>query len=108
MPTFVHFPAFIQAENNKPQIIEEHIGRANMDTAAVSVARMRSPGGWEEPGQTPELDEYTVVLRGTLRVRSRTETIDVGAGQAVISHRGEWVQRSLSCPFRFNRSLSDR
>jgi len=71
--------------------IEEYIGRANTDTAAVSIARMRSPSGWEEPGQTPEFDEYTVALRGTLRVRSRTETIDVRAGQAVIGHRGEWI-----------------
>ena len=67
-------------------------------TESVSVARMRSPGGWEEPGQTPEFDEYTVVLRGMLRVATRTETFDVRAGQAVITRRGEWVQYSTPEP----------
>jgi mannose-6-phosphate isomerase-like protein (cupin superfamily) len=75
-------------------VIEEYIGRANSETDALSIARMTSPGGWEEPGQTPEFDEYTVVLRGLLRVKTRTETIDVAAGQAIITHREEWVQYS--------------
>ena len=94
MPTFIHAPSVIQAAGNKPKLIEEYIGRANSDTTAVSIARMTSPGGWEEPGQTPEFDEYTLVLRGLLRVKTRTETIDVSEGQAIITHRGEWVQYS--------------
>ena len=69
----------------------------NSGTESVSVARMRSPGGWEEPGQTPEFDEYTVVLSGTLRVKTKTEVLDVSAGQAVITRAGEWVQ--YSTPF---------
>jgi mannose-6-phosphate isomerase-like protein (cupin superfamily) len=94
MPTFIHAPSIIKAAGNKPKVIEEYIGRVNSDTAALSIARMTSPGGWEEPGQAPEFDEYTVVLRGLLRVKTRTETIDVPAGQAIITHRGEWVQYS--------------
>ena len=94
MPKLIHAPSIIQAAGNKPKTIEEYVGRANTDTAAVSIARMRSPGGWEEPGQTPEFDEYTVVLRGMLRLKTKTETVDVRAGQAIISQRGEWVQYS--------------
>ncbi|MBP1606051.1 MAG: mannose-6-phosphate isomerase, partial [Acidobacteria bacterium] len=74
--------------------IEEFVGRVNSDTSAVSVARMTSPAGWVEPGQTPEFDEYTLVLRGLLRVTTRSGVVDVRAGQAVIAHRGEWVQYS--------------
>ena len=84
----------IEAAGNKPKRIEEFIGRVNSKTAGVSVARMKSPGGWVEPGQTPEFDEYTVVLRGSLRVTTRDGVIDVGAGEAVIAHKGEWVQYS--------------
>jgi mannose-6-phosphate isomerase-like protein (cupin superfamily) len=94
MPEFIQAPSIIQAAGNKPKVIEEYVGGVNTDTSAVSVARMRSPGGWVEPGQTPEFDEYTVVLRGMLRVRTETETIDVREGQAIISRRGEWVQYS--------------
>ena len=94
MPTLVHTPTIIEAAGNKPKIIEEYVGRVNTDTVAVSIARMKSPGGWEEPGQTPEFDEYTVVLRGLLRVRAGSEVLDVRAGQAVITRRGEWVQYS--------------
>jgi mannose-6-phosphate isomerase-like protein (cupin superfamily) len=94
MPTLIQAPKVIPAAGNKPKIIEEFVGRANSGTAAVSIARMRSPGGWLEPGQTPEFDEYTVVLRGTLRVQTRAGTLDVQAGQAVITHAGEWVQYS--------------
>jgi mannose-6-phosphate isomerase-like protein (cupin superfamily) len=94
MPTLINGPTIIQAAGNKPKIIAEFIGRVNSRTDAVSIARMQSPGGWLEPGQTPEFDEYTVVLRGVLRVTSRDGTIDVSAGQAVIAHRGEWVQYS--------------
>lgn len=98
MPTLITAPAIIQAAGNKPKIIEEFIGRVNSRTATVSVARMRSPGGWLEPGQTPEFDEYTLVLRGTLRVTSRAGTTDVAAGQAIIACSGEWVQYSTPEP----------
>ncbi len=94
MPMLISDPSIIQAEGNKPKIIEEYFGRVNTDTATVSIARMISPGGWEEPGQTPEFDEYTVVLRGMLAVKTRTETFEVRAGQAILSRRGEWVQYS--------------
>ena len=94
MPEFVRAPKVIEAAGNKPKIIEEYVGRVNTGTAGVSVARMRSPAGWEEPGQRPEFDEYTVVLRGMLRVKTEAETIDVREGQAVITRRGERVQYS--------------
>ncbi len=94
MPTYIQQPSIVQAAGNKPKIIEEYIGRVNSSTEGVSVARMKSPGGWVEPGQTPEFDEYTVVLRGTLRVTTSSGSVDVHAGQAVITHKGEWVQYS--------------
>jgi len=98
MPTHIASPSVIAAAGNKPKIIEEFVGRVSSRTEGVSVARMRSPSGWVEPGQTPEFDEYTVVLRGTLRVTSRDGAIDVDAGQAVIAHAGEWVQYSTPGP----------
>lgn len=94
MPTFIQQPSIVQAAGNKPKIIEEYIGRVNSKSEALSVARMKSPSGWIEPGQTPEFDEYTVVLRGTLRVTTKSGIHDVHAGQAVIAHAGEWVQYS--------------
>jgi mannose-6-phosphate isomerase-like protein (cupin superfamily) len=94
MPTLIETPSVIRAAGNKPKLIEEFIGRVNSKTEQLSVARMRSPSGWTEPGQTPDFDEYTLVLRGMLRVTSRESVLDVGAGQAVIVHRGEWVQYS--------------
>ena len=94
MPTLVQKPTIIQAAGNKPKIIEEYIGRVNTKTERTSIARMQSPAGWVEPGQTPEFQEYTVVLRGMLRVTTKTGVIDVRAGQAVIAHPGEWVQYS--------------
>ena len=94
MPTLIKEPSTIRAAGNKPKIIEEYIGRVNTKTEQASIARMRSPAGWIEPGQTPEFDEYTVVLRGTLRVATKTGTIDVRGGQAIIVHAGEWVQYS--------------
>ena len=87
-------PTVIQSAGNLPKVIEEYFGRVNSKTSALSVARMRSPAGWEEPGQTPEFDEYTVVLAGTLRVATREGVVDIGAGQAVIAEKGEWVQYS--------------
>ena len=83
-----------KAEGNKPKTIEEYIGRVNSGTSGVSIAKMTCPGGWAEPGQTPEFDEYTVVLSGFLRVTTKDESIDVNAGEAIIVHRGEWVQYS--------------
>lgn len=94
MPTHITKPTIVQAAGNKPKIIEEYFGRVNSKTEAVSIARMKSPSGWLEPGQTPEFDEYTVVLRGTLRVTTHEGTVDVHAGQGVIAHKGEWVQYS--------------
>ena len=88
----------IEAAGNKPKRIEEYVGHVNSKTAAVSVARMKSPSGWVEPGQTPEFDEYTLVLKGSLRVTSKAGVMDVAAGQAVITHRGEWVQYSTPDP----------
>jgi len=98
MATHIQQPSIVQAAGNKPKIIEEYIGRVNSKTEGISVARMKSPSGWVEPGQTPEFDEYTVVLRGTLRVTSKSGTIDVHQGEAVIAHRGEWVQYSTPGP----------
>ncbi len=98
MPTLLPKPTVIEAAGNKPKRIEEYVGRVNSKTAAVSVARMKSPPGWVEPGQTPEFDEYTLVLEGSLRVTSKQGSVDVTAGQAVIAHRGEWVQYSTPGP----------
>jgi mannose-6-phosphate isomerase-like protein (cupin superfamily) len=94
MPTFIQQPSIVQAAGNKPKIIEEFVGRVNSKTESVSIARMKSPSGWIEPGQTPEFDEYTLVLRGTLRVTTKDGSMDVHAGQSVIAHAGEWVQYS--------------
>src|SRR5690349_24947063 len=94
MPTHIAQPTIVKAAGNKPKVIEEYAGRVNSKTDAVSIARTKSPSGWVEPGQTPEFDEYTVVLRGTLRVTTRGASIDVHAGQAVIAPKGEWVQYS--------------
>jgi mannose-6-phosphate isomerase-like protein (cupin superfamily) len=94
MPTLIPRPTVVHAAGNKPKLIEEYVGRVNSRTTSVSVARMHSPGGWVEPGQTPEFNEYTLVLKGTLRVTTRDGVLDVQAGQAVIAHAGEWVQYS--------------
>ena len=87
-------PTIIQSAGNKPKRIDEFVGRVSTGTAGASVARMTSPRGWVEPGQTPEFDEYTLVLRGTLRVETRSGSLEVHAGQAVIAPRGEWVRYS--------------
>lgn len=94
MPVFIQKPALIEAAGNKPKQIEEFIGRLNSGTTELSIARMSSPPGWSEPGQAPEFDEYTLVLKGTLRVAHRNGSIDVKAGQGVIVQRGEWVHYS--------------
>jgi mannose-6-phosphate isomerase-like protein (cupin superfamily) len=94
LPTLIGTPARIEPAGNKPKLIEEYIGRVNSFTESLSVAHMHSPGGWSEPGQTPEFDEFTVVLRGSLRVEHVDGSLDVQAGQAVIAHKGEWVRYS--------------
>jgi mannose-6-phosphate isomerase-like protein (cupin superfamily) len=94
MPTFIPQPTRIEAAGNKPKLIDEYIGRVNSKTSAASVAHMRSPQGWLEPGQTPEFDEFTVVLKGMLRVESKEGSLEVAAGQAVIAHAGEWIRYS--------------
>ena len=94
MPTLIAAPTRVEAAGNKPKLIDEYIGRVNSSHEALSIAHMRSPGGWQEPGQTPEFDEFTFVLGGTLRVEHRDGALDVQAGQAVIAHAGEWVRYS--------------
>jgi mannose-6-phosphate isomerase-like protein (cupin superfamily) len=94
MPTLIGAPTRIEAAGNKPKLIDEFIGRVNSRHEALSIARMQSPSGWIEPGQTPEFDEFTVVLKGSLRVAFAGGHLDVQAGQAVIAHAGEWVQYS--------------
>jgi mannose-6-phosphate isomerase-like protein (cupin superfamily) len=85
-------PTRVEAAGTPPKLIDEYVGRVNSDTTALSVAHMRSPAGWEEPGQTPHFDEYTVVLAGALHVRHKEGVFEVSAGQAVITPAGEWVQ----------------
>jgi len=94
MPTLVAEPTRIPAAGTKPKLIDEFVGRVNTKTPEVSVAHMHSPQGWEEPGQAPEFDEFTLVLKGVLRVNHRDGEMEVRAGQAVIAHRGEWVRYS--------------
>ncbi len=98
MAILIKQPTVIKAAGNKPKQIKEFIGRVNSKTSAVSVAQMISPSGWVEPGQTPEFDEYTVVLKGTLTVKTKKETFEVKVGQAVITRKGEWVQYSTPGP----------
>jgi len=94
MPMLIPSPVIVKAAGNKPKIIEEYIGRVNTKTETVSIAKMKSPGGWVEPGQTPEFDEYTILLKGRLRVTSKNGVIDVFAGQAIHAAKGEWIQYS--------------
>ena len=94
MPTLIPQATRIQSAGNKPKLIDEYIGRVNSKTSAASVAHMRSPQGWLEPGQTPEFDEFTIVLKGILRVTHKEGELDVAAGQAVIAYAGEWVRYS--------------
>ena len=94
MPTLIPTPTRIVAAGNKPKAIDEYVGRVTTKTGDVSVAHMRSPAGWVEPGQTPQFDEYTVVLRGLLRVEHAGGVLDVRGGQGVIARAGEWVRYS--------------
>jgi ethanolamine utilization protein EutQ len=94
MPTLIPQATRIQSAGNKPKLIAEYVGRINTHTSAASVAHMRSPAGWIESGQTPEFDEFTIVLKGMLRVEHKAGSLDVAAGQAVIAHAGEWIRYS--------------
>jgi mannose-6-phosphate isomerase-like protein (cupin superfamily) len=98
MARLIARPTVIEAAGNKPKLIEEFFGRVNSGTTDLSVARMRSPGGWVEPAQTPEFDEYTIVLRGELRVETSSGALTVRAGQAVHTPKGEWVRYSTPHP----------
>lgn len=98
MPTIIPAPTRIEACGQPPKIIEEFVGRVNTNTSVVSIARMTSPSGWSEPGQTPDFDEYTVVLRGQLQVETKEKTETITAGQAVICPRGQWVRYSTPGP----------
>lgn len=94
MATLIPNPTRISSAGNKPKLIDEYVGRVNSSTTSASVAHMRSPAGWIEPGQTPAFDEFTIVLRGSLHVEYKDGSLDVAAGQAVIAHAGEWVRYS--------------
>jgi mannose-6-phosphate isomerase-like protein (cupin superfamily) len=97
-PVLIDQPSRVAAAGTKPKLIDEYIGCVNSETKGLSVAHMRSPGGWIEPGQTPEFEEYTVVLKGLLRVEYAGGSLDVRAGQAVISAKEEWVRYSTPEP----------
>ena len=94
MARLIPSPTIIEAAGNKPKKIEEFLGRVNSGTSALSIARMTSPEGWVEPGQTPEFDEFTIVLKGMLRVETRNGTIEVREGQAIETSKGDWVRYS--------------
>ncbi|MGA2585002.1 MAG: cupin [Tepidisphaeraceae bacterium] len=98
MLKIIKSPSKIEAVGKPPKSIEEFIGRVASQTTGVSIARMRSPSGWTEPGQTPQFDEYSIILRGQLRVETRDGVQDVSAGQAVISPGGQWVRYSTPGP----------
>ena len=94
MPTKLNSPTIIESVGNKPKIIQEFIGLINSKTNDVSIAHMQSPGGWQEPGQRPDFDEYTIVLDGSLKVETENNTLFVNKGEAIITHAGEWVRYS--------------
>lgn len=94
MPKLISKPTIIEAAGNKPKIIQEFIGRVNSSADQISIAKMTSPAGWEEPGQTPEFDEYTLVLKGMLKVETKESIFNVNAGQAIITYAGEWIRYS--------------
>jgi mannose-6-phosphate isomerase-like protein (cupin superfamily) len=98
MAQHIKLPSLIKAAGNKEKKIEEFFGRVNSGTTEVSIARMTSPEGWIEPGQCPEFNEYTVVLKGTLRIVTREEEFHVSEGQAIMTGKGEWVQYSSPFP----------
>ena len=92
MPTLIERPTRVEAAGNPPKLIDEYVGRVNSGEGRLSIAHMRSPAGWAEPGQTPEFDEYTLVLAGLMRVEHRDGVLEVRAGQAVMTRAGEWVR----------------
>lgn len=94
MPRKIKAPSDIECVGTKPKLIREFIGRVNSKTEDVSIAKMNSPKGWEEPGQTPDFDEYTVVLKGCLNVETKNETFEINAGEAIITNKGEWIRYS--------------
>ena len=98
MPTLIPAPTRVAAAGNQPKLIDEYVGHVNSASGHISIAHMRSPGGWHEPGQTPDFEEFTLVLRGTLRVEHAAGELEVQAGQAVIAHPGEWVRYSTPAP----------
>ncbi len=98
LPILIASPTRVEAAGNKPKLIDEYVGRVNSGAADVSIAHMRSPGGWVEPGQTPEFDEYTIVLRGMLRVEHTSGSLEVHSGQAIVTRRGEWIRYSTPLP----------
>ena len=98
MPDYIKSSSVIKAAGNKPKIIDEFVGRVNSKSTEVSIAKMKSPEGWVEPGQTPDFDEYTVVLKGLLRVTTKDAVYNVKAGEAIITHKGEWIQYSTPDP----------
>ncbi len=98
MPQLISQPMQITAAGNKPKLIREYIGRVNSQSTDLSIAQMQSPSGWQEPGQRPEFDEYTIVLRGMVQVDAETGSLQVHAGQAVITRAGEWVRYSTPGP----------
>jgi hypothetical protein len=97
MAQLIKNPAIIKAAGNKEKIIQEFFGRVNSKTSEVSIAMMKSPEGWEEPGQCPGFDEYTVVLKGYLLIKTKSEEFIVSEGMGILTYRGEWVQ--YSSPF---------
>ena len=94
MPRLIEAPSRVTAAGNKPKLIDEYVGRANSGTTGVSVAHMRSPGGWQEPGQRPDFDEFTIVLKGTVHVEFEGGSMEVKAGQAIHTAPGEWIRYS--------------
>lgn len=98
MPKLITSPTIIEASGNKPKIIREFIGRVNSSTDKISIAKMTSPSGWEEPGQTPDFDEYTLVIKVMLRVETKDQIFDVNAGQAIITYAGEWIKYRTPSP----------
>jgi mannose-6-phosphate isomerase-like protein (cupin superfamily) len=98
MPVSITSPTIIPAAGTASKIIREYVGRVNSGDTSISIAHMTSPAGWKEPGQRPDFDEYTLVLRGMLRVAFQDGSIDVRAGQAVITRKGEWIQYSTPEP----------
>jgi len=98
MAKLIEQPMRIEAAGNKPKLIDEFFGHMNSGTTGISIARMHSPSGWVEPGQTPEFDEYTIVLRGKLKVETKEGTLEINAGQGVLALKGEWIRYSTPGP----------